>query len=408
MALFSYKARNSTGKLVINTLEAENSKQAAQTLLNRGLSPISIELSSQQGGDLVNSFLLWQAHRQLNINDLMLFSRQMYSLTKAGVPLIRAINSLADTSRNLALKQALIGIARKLESGQSLSQAMSQYRQVFPVLLISIVSVGETTGGLEQAFQQIGHYLEREKETQSRVKSALRYPTMVLFAISVAMVIVNIYVIPAFKGVFDKMGTELPWQTRLLMGISDFMVHYWPHLLGGLLIIALLVSKYLSSKDGRLQWHKVLLKIPVIGSIIERATMERFSRSFAMILNAGVPLIQGISIVAQAVGNDYIGSMLHKMQIGIEKGDSISRMARSIGLFPPLVIQMIMVGEESGNIAEMLEEVADFYEGEIDVELKNLSSAIEPFLIVIIGVMVLGLALGIFLPMWDMSTTIQR
>jgi MSHA biogenesis protein MshG len=408
MALFSYKARNSTGKLVINTLEAENSKQAAQTLLNRGLSPISIELSSQQGGDLVNSFLLWQAHRQLNINDLMLFSRQMYSLTKASVPLIRAINSLADTSRNLALKQALIGIARKLESGQSLSQAMSQYRQVFPVLLISIVSVGETTGGLEKAFQQIGHYLEREKETQSRVKSALRYPTMVLFAISVAMVIVNIYVIPAFKGVFDKMGTELPWQTRLLMGISDFMVHYWPHLLGGLLIIALLVSKYLSSKDGRLQWHKVLLKIPVIGSIIERATMERFSRSFAMILNAGVPLIQGISIVAQAVGNDYIGSMLHKMQIGIEKGDSISRMARSIGLFPPLVIQMIMVGEESGNIAEMLEEVADFYEGEIDVELKNLSSAIEPFLIVIIGVMVLGLALGIFLPMWDMSTTIQR
>lgn len=408
MALFSYKARNSTGKLVINTLEAENSKQAAQTLLNRGLTPISIELSSQQGGDLVNSFLLWQAHRQLNINDLMLFSRQMYSLTKASVPLIRAINSLADTSRNLALKQALIGIARKLESGQSLSQAMSQYRQVFPVLLISIVSVGETTGGLEQAFQQIGHYLEREKETQSRVKSALRYPTMVLFAISVAMVIVNIYVIPAFKGVFDKMGTELPWQTRLLMGISDFMVHYWPHLLGGLLIISLLVSKYLSSKDGRLQWHKVLLKIPVIGSIIERATMERFSRSFAMILNAGVPLIQGISIVAQAVGNDYIGSMLHKMQIGIEKGDSISRMARSIGLFPPLVIQMIMVGEESGNIAEMLEEVADFYEGEIDVELKNLSSAIEPFLIVIIGVMVLGLALGIFLPMWDMSTTIQR
>ena len=408
MALFSYKARNSTGKLVINTLEAENSKQAAQTLLNRGLTPISIELSSQQGGDLVNSFLLWQAHRQLNINDLMLFSRQMYSLTKASVPLIRAINSLADTSRNLALKQALIGIARKLESGQSLSQAMSQYRQVFPVLLISIVSVGETTGGLEQAFQQIGHYLEREKETQSRVKSALRYPTMVLFAISVAMVIVNIYVIPAFKGVFDKMGTELPWQTRLLMGISDFMVHYWPHLLGGLLIISLLVSKYLSSKDGRLQWHKVLLKIPVIGSIIERATMERFSRSFAMILNAGVPLIQGISIVAQAVGNDYIGSMLHKMQIGIEKGDSISRMARSIGLFPPLVIQMIMVGEESGNIADMLEEVADFYEGEIDVELKNLSSAIEPFLIVIIGVMVLGLALGIFLPMWDMSTTIQR
>ena len=408
MASFSYKARNSAGKLVSNSLEAENSRQAAQTLLNRGLTPISIEAAVEKNDDLLNTFVLWQAHRQLSINDLMLFSRQMYSLTKAGVPLIRAINSLADTSRNLALKQALIGTARKLESGQSLSQSMSQYQQIFPVLLLSIISVGETTGGLERAFQQIGHYLKREKETQTRVKSALRYPTMVIFAISVAMVIVNIYVIPAFKGVFDKMGAELPWQTRLLMGISDFMLQYWPHLLGGLLIMAILISKYLASKDGRLQWHKALLKIPVIGSIIERATMERFSRSFAMILTAGVPLIQGISIVAQAVGNDYIGSMLHKMQVGIEKGDSISRMARSIGLFPPLVIQMIMVGEESGNIAEMLEEVADFYEGEIDVELKNLSSAIEPFLIVIIGVMVLGLALGIFLPMWDLSTNTHR
>lgn len=407
MASFSYKARNSVGKLVSSSLEAENSRQAAQTLLNRGLTPISIEPAAQQS-DLVSDFLYWRAKRQLSINDLLLFSRQMYSLTKAGVPLIRAISSLADTSRNLALKQALIGTARKLESGQSLSQALSQYQQIFPVLLLSIISVGETTGGLERAFQQIGHYLEREKETQTRVKSALRYPTMVIIAISIAMVIVNIYVIPVFKGVFDKMGAALPWQTRLLMGISDFTVQYWPHILGGLFVIGLLVSKYLASKDGRLQWHQLLLKIPVIGSIVERATMERFSRSFAMILTAGVPLIQGISIVAQAVGNDYIGSMLRKMQIGIEKGDSISRMARSIGLFPPLVIQMIMVGEESGNIAEMLEEVADFYEGEIDVELKNLSSAIEPFLIVIIGMMVLGLALGIFLPMWDLSTNTHQ
>lgn len=407
MPLFSYKARNSSGKLVSSTLEAETSKMVAQNLISRGLIPISIETAVQQDATL-QQLLHWRAAQQLSINDLILFSRQMYSLTKAGVPLIRAINSLADSSRNIAMKQALLGITRKLESGQQLSQAMAPYRNIFPMLLISIINVGETTGGLEQAFQQISHYLEREKETQSRIKSALRYPGMVLFAISIALVIVNIYVIPAFKGVFDKMGTQLPWQTRLLMSISDFSVSYWPYMLGGLLVLALLIRKYLQTADGRLHWHKVLLKIPVVGSILERATMERFSRSFAMILNAGVPLIQGISIVAQAVGNDFIGSQLHKMQVGIERGDSISRMARSIGLFPPLVIQMIMVGEESGNIAEMLQEVADFYEGEIDVELKNLSSAIEPFLIVIIGIMVLGLALGIFLPMWDLSTNIQR
>lgn len=407
MPVFAYKARDGHGKLISNKLEAETAQYAAQTLINRGLTPIQIDLATTDS-DLAQQLTYWWAIQQLSINDLILFSRQMHSLTKAGVPLIRSINSLADSCRNLALKQALVSITHRLESGQSLSQAMSQHNKIFPILLVSIINVGETTGGLEQAFQQISHYLEREKETQSRIKSALRYPTMVLMAISIALVVVNVYVIPAFKGVFDKMGTQLPWQTRLLMAVSDFTVEFWPYILGFSLLTIILIGKYVQSPAGRLHWHQLILKIPAVGSIIHRATMERFSRSFAMILNAGVPLIQGIAIVSKAVGNEYIGAKLHKMRVGIEKGDSISRMARSIELFPPLVIQMILVGEESGNIAEMLQEVADFYEGEIDTELKNLSSAIEPFLIVIIGIIVLILALGIFLPMWDLSTNMQR
>ena len=407
MPVFAYKARDGQGKLISNKLEAETAQYAAQTLINRGLTPIHIDLATTDS-DLVQQLTYWWAIQQLSINDLILFSRQMHSLTKAGVPLIRSINSLADSCRNMALKQALVSITHRLESGQSLSQAMSQHNKIFPILLVSIINVGETTGGLEQAFQQISHYLEREKETQSRIKSALRYPTMVLMAISIALVTVNVYVIPAFKGVFDKMGTQLPWQTRLLMAVSDFTVEFWPYILGLSLLTIILIGKYVQSPAGRLHWHQLILKIPAVGSIIHRATMERFSRSFAMILNAGVPLIQGIAIVSKAVGNEYIGAKLHKMRVGIEKGDSISRMARSIELFPPLVIQMILVGEESGNIAEMLQEVADFYEGEIDTELKNLSSAIEPFLIVIIGIIVLILALGIFLPMWDLSTNMQR
>lgn len=407
MPHYAYKARNNAGKLIAATLEAESAQQVAQTLNNRGLIPIAIE-PVKDNTDLLKQFAYWRALQSININDLILFSRQMHSLTKAGVPIIRAINSLADSCRNIAMRQALQNIARKLEAGQTLSQAMSQHDGIFPLLLVSIVNVGETSGGLEQAFWQISRYLEREKETQGNIKSALRYPSMVIVAISIAMAIVNIYVIPAFKGVFDKMGAELPWQTRLLMSISDFSVHYWPHILLGLLAILLIIRKYIASPEGIKQWHRLLLKIPAVGSIIERATMERFSRSFAMILQAGVPLIQGIAIVSKAVGNEYIGAKLHKMRIGIEKGDSISRMARSIGLFPPLVIQMILVGEESGNIADMLLEVADFYEGEIDVELKNLSSVIEPFLIIVIGIMVLVLALGIFLPMWNLSSAMHH
>ncbi|MGD0958931.1 MAG: type II secretion system F family protein, partial [Methylomonas sp.] len=267
--------------------------------------------------------------------------------------------------------------------------------------------IGETTGGLELAFKQIGHYLEREKETHGRVKSAFRYPMMVIAAISIAMIIVNIYVIPTFKSVFDRLGSELPWQTKLLITISNFSVDYWPYILCGLVSAALIFNKFVSTQKGKQQWHALLLKLPLIGNIIVDAAMERFCRSFGMIMQAGVPLIQGIAIVANSVGNEHINLKLQRMRIGIEKGDSISRMAKSIGLFPPLVVQMLMVGEESGNLTEMLQEAAEFYEGEIDALLKNLASAIEPILIVIIGLMVLVLALGIFLPMWNISSAMH-
>lgn len=406
MPVYSYKSRNSSGKLIEGEIEGENSKTVAKLLINRDLTPLSIQEKIVQT-DLMEQFSHWHALRTLKLDDIMLFSRQMYSLNKAGVPIIRAIHSLINSTRNIALSRALNEIVYSLEAGQSLSQAMTKHPKIFSNLFISIINVGEATGDLDQAFLQMSNYLEREKETQSRIKSALRYPTMVIVAISIAMAIVNIYVIPAFKGVFDKVGSELPWQTKLLMSISDFSVEFWPYILAILTIAYVATLKYIQTEDGLLIKDQWLLKIPAVGSIIHRATMERFSRSFAMILSSGVPLIQGITIVSGAIGNVYIGSKLDIMRIGIEKGDSISRMAQSIGLFPPLVIQMIMVGEETGNISEMLIEVADFYEAEIDVELKNLSSVIEPFLLIVIGIMVLVLALGIFLPMWNLSSTMH-
>ncbi len=402
MPNFHYKARNDSGKLIEGILIAESQNQTAQILRNRELIPITIKQVTNSK-DIGEQFNQWQALRSLKLDDLMLFSRQMYSLTKAGVPIVRAINSLAESTRNLALANALNDVARSLEGGLTLSQAMGKHPKIFSSLFISVINIGEATGGLDQTFLQISQYLEREKETQSRIKSALRYPTMVIIAISVAMAIVNVYVIPAFKGIFDKMGTELPWQTRLLMGVSDFTVAFWPFIIGGLITFSIVFIKYIQTPEGHLKKDYLLLKLPAVGSIIYRATMERFSRSFAMILNSGVPLIQGISIVSKSIGNVYIGSKLDIMKIGIEKGDSISRMAMSIELFPPLVIQMIIVGEETGNISEMLMEVADFYEMEVDAELKNLASVIEPFLLVVIGAMVLVLALGIFLPMWNLS-----
>ncbi len=402
MAYFNCTARTATGQLVTSVVEAEDQALAAQIISSRGMLPLSITQTSINT-DLIEQFNHWHALNRLSITDLMLFSRQMHSLSKAGVPLIRALRSLTESTRNPALAEALKDIVKRLEGGSALSQAMNQHKKVFSPLFVNIIHVGETSGGLDLAFLQIANYLEREKETQSRIKSALRYPTMVIVAISIAMVVINIYVIPSFKSVFDRMQAELPWQTKLLMTVSNFTVSYWPYLLGGLLALALVIVKYINTRDGRMHWDWLMLHIPGVGSIVERSTMERFARSFAMTLSSGVPLIQGITIVSDAIGNSYIASKLEQMSIGIEKGDSISRMARSTQLFPALVIQMIMVGEETGNISDMLLEVADFYEAEVDEELKNIASVIEPILIVVIGIMVLVLALGIFLPMWNLS-----
>lgn len=406
MANFKCKARNPEGKLVVSVIEAENQQKAAQILANRGLIPISVNVTSNND-DLIEKFKHWQALNNLSLTDIMMFSRQMYSLTKAGVPIIRAIRSLVESTRNIALVEALKDIAKRLESGSALSPALTHHTNIFSTLFISIINVGENSGGLDRAFLQISHYLEQEKETQSRIKSALRYPTMVLIAISIAMIIVNIYVIPAFRHVFESMHADLPWQTQLLISISDFTVRYWHVVLGLIFIVVMILKKAISTPEGRLLWDQLMLKQPAIGSIVERAIMERFCRSFAMTLSAGVPLIQGLALVTDAIDNRYVSTKLEQMRLGIEKGDTISRMARNTQLFPTLVIQMIMVGEETGNISDMLLEVADFYKSEVDADLKNIASAIEPILIIIIGMMVLILALGIFLPMWNLSSAMH-
>lgn len=406
MPYFKYKARNPEGKLISNIIEAENQNVASKMLSNRGLIPIAIS-ESEKNSDIIEDFRTWQALRNLGVNDMMMFCRQMYSLTRAGVPIIRAIRSLVESTRNPALAQALTDIAKKLESGSALSPAMAVHQRIFNTLFINVINVGESSGGLDRAFLQMGQYFEQERETQGRIKSALRYPTMVLLAITAAMIVINIYVIPAFKGVFQNLHSELPWQTQLLIDISDFTRNYWLYILAFIVLTLMAVKRYINTAEGRLQWDYLLLKLPIVGGIVERATMERFCRSFAMTLNSGVPLIQGLHLVIDAIGNAFVSSRLEQMRIGIEKGDTISRMARNTQLFPPLVIQMIMVGEETGNISEMLLEVANFYQAEVNVDLKNLASAIEPILISVIGVMVLMLALGIFLPMWNLSSTMH-
>ena len=405
MAQFEYVCRNDTGSSVRGLLEASTEEQAASELIQNGMTPISIKLSEAAN----NSMLDWQRlfAPRIKLEDLILFSRQMYSLSKAGILIIRALSGLADSTVNPTLEKVIREVQSELESGQALSKAMAK-QKVFDELYIAIIHVGENSGCLDEAFAQIGAYLELERETIKRIKSATRYPMFVVIAMAIGLLIINVFVIPAFSGVFEKLGADLPWQTQVLVGLSNFIIDYWYLLLFMTLASITLLRLWLNTEGGRLAWDKQKLKIPVLGSLFERIHLGRFCRSFSMILKSGLPLVQGLHIVSQAVGNDHMARLVRDMRGFIERGGSFLQSATQSGLFTPLVLQMISVGEETGAMDEMLAEAAEFYEQEVDYDLKSLADAIEPILIIGIGAMILVLALGVFLPLWDLSSAASQ
>ncbi|OJF70109.1 MSHA biogenesis protein MshG [Alteromonas sp. V450] len=408
MPQFKYAGKSSSGTLN-GTIEAASENAAAQILLSRNIVPLSItktkaETSSASANNLHISNLF---EEKIGLDEMIIFSRQMYSLLKAGIPIIRAIKGLSENASHKRFQAVLKDIVEQLEQGRSLSSAMTKYESIFTRLTISVVVVGENTGKLDDVFLQLAIYFEREQETRKRLKSALRYPSFVMIALVIALFILNLFVIPVFSQMFERFNSELPLMTRVLIGTSNFFVNYWWLLLfliaGGIFA----TKQYVNSTNGRLKWDRFKLKLPVVGSIIERSLLSRYSRSFSMILKSGVPLTAGLSLTADAMDNAHMQMQIKEMRQGIEKGESLLRVSKNSELFSTLVLQMIAVGEETGRLESLLEESADYYEREVDFDLKSLTAKIEPILIGFVAVMVLILALGIFTPMWDMMSVVK-
>jgi MSHA biogenesis protein MshG len=402
VAFFLYKGRNSRGEAVQGRIEGADSVAIADQLLNTGITPVDIR-PARASPELRVDALLARLRERVTPTDVMLMSRQLYTLLRAGVPIMRALSGLQESATNPALARVLQEVRGDLESGKELSAALRRHPQVFSAFFVAMVRVGEMTGHLEEVFLRLAQHTEFDIEMRGRVKSALRYPTFVIAAMIAALLIVNIWVIPVFAQLYEGFHAQLPPLTRALIAFSNFTIGYWPLLAASAIAAGVGFRLWVATPRGRYVWDRTKLRFPIAGKILVKATLARFARSFALSVRSGVPLVQALSVVARVVENEYIGSRIEQMRDGVERGESILRTAIATGVFSPVVLQMVNVGEETGALDELMLEIAGMYERDVEYDLKNLASQIEPILIVCLAVLVLILALGVLTPIWGLG-----
>jgi len=409
MPSFAYRGRDARGGVVAGRLEGADSGAVADQLLAIGVTPVEITpTGAAQAGIEAPEWWRRLSAPPITDVDVMLFSRQMHALLKAGVPIMRALGGLQQSSLNRSLAEVIADLRTSLDAGRELSAAMRSHPRVFSPFYLSVIRIGETTGGLDEAFLRMFEYMEFDKDIRDRIKAAVRYPMIVLIVLAVAVAVVNFAVIPAFARLFESQKVPLPMLTQVLIGTSNFFVAYWPFMLVALAAAIAGARVYLATEQGRYWWDRVKLRLPLAGSIIRRATLARFARGMSLAVRAGIPIVQSMSVVAEVVANSYMALRIRHMRDGVERGESVLRTATASAIFTPVVLEMISVGEEIGELDSLMDEVADMYEREVDYDIKNLAANIEPILTIALGVMVLILALGVFLPIWGMGSVMFK
>jgi len=420
-AIYTWRGRNAAGQVVEGQLEAISESGVVDQLKSMGMVPIHIGLSAAGTNSAAASWLAragkWLAsldqwvtvasRKPILTEDLLMFTRQMYTLSKAGVPIMRGLEALKFSAVKPAMLDVLNDIFFNLQQGKNLSTAIDTHPKVFGSFYVSMIRSGEMTGRLTEVFLRMHAHIAFEHDVRGRIKQAIRYPMYVMSALVVALVVINIFVMPGFSDVYEGLEADLPSITRGLLTFSQLMVSWWPLLLSLGIAIWLSIKGVLRTPVGCYYWDRLKIRLPIVGEIILKSTLARFAHGLALSNQSGVPLVQSLTAVAETVNNTFIGGRIRKMRQGIERGKSIAFCSDATGIFEPVALQMIAVGEESGQLDEMLIELADMYERETDYSIKAMAAAIEPILVVFIGAMVLLLALGVYLPMWDLGGVVS-
>lgn len=401
MSDFRYRGRSGRGELLTGHLQADDIDAVAARLLKLGITPLDIAPSVAQGAT-VHDLLRRLGHGRPSIADLVLFSRQMYSITKSGLPLLRGLRGLALSTHNALLRDALYDVLQSLESGRDFASSLARHPDLFSPLFVSMVRVGESTGTLDNCFLRLCEYLSQDQDVQDRVKSAIRYPLIVVGVIGLSVAVITIFVIPNFAPLFKILGNDIPWPTRVIMGTSVLVRRHGVALIVAAVLAFFAFKRHTATAAGRYRWDRFKLKLPVLGELMHHSILARVTRSLSISLEAGLPMIQALTLLSRSAGNEYLAERLLRLRDAVERGEALSQAAGAAAIFTPLVLQMVLVGEETGELTHLLEEVSGYYQREVDFRLRNLTAMLEPLLIIGVGAMVLILALGVFLPMWNM------
>lgn len=397
--IWSYKARDRQGQAISGEIESDTKEFVLETLAERNLIPTAIKKRAEKiafGGMLGN---FGSANRE----HLILFTKKMMTLYRAGIPILRALTIIERSAEELRMVDELAGIKQDLHAGKPLSKAMERFPNTFPTIYVASIAAGEASGTLDEVLEHLALLVEKEMVLARQVKSAMRYPIIVICAISVAIFVLMSFVVPRFANLYGKFGAELPTPTKVVMGVSSIFSAYWYLILIGAVLCLFLLKKFISTPRGRLIWDEFLLKIPILGDLILKANIARFSNMLTSLFRSGVPMVNCLKILEETASNKVISLEIAQLGDSFEKGQEVGlEGTKKYKYFPHMALEMFQVGLESGSVESIMNELANHYEMELEYKSRHLTAMIEPILTVIIGAMVLVLALSIFLPMWNL------
>jgi len=402
MAQFSYQAIDENGKTVSGVIEADSPAAVNTMLAERGFIPSKVirkgEVSGPSAWDSIKGILT-----KVRAADLILFTKQFRTMTRAGVPLLTLLEVLEDQTENPSLKRIAGLMHHDIEEGTSLYDAFRKYPKVFSPLYCSMLQAGEASGALPEVLDRLTYIIEHENKIRSDVKAALQYPVIVLIFLSIAFFVLLTFVIPKFVHIFNKARVELPIPTKICIFLYEFLSSYWYVMLGGVVAVALILIYYLRTEQGKYVRDTFLMKVPIIGPLFIKAAMSRFASIFAILQSSGVAVLESLRILSGTIGNAAISREFERIGEKLEEGRGIAEPLRSARYFTPIVVNMVAIGEESGNLAEMLSDISEHYDSELEYAMKKLSEAIGPMLTIGLAGVVGFFALSIFLPMWDLT-----